>query len=345
MAIKKKGGPQTVAGKAISAKNSTKHGLTTQTPSSPKEKEIVNGYIQDLTAHYKPESPLERIQIERIAICKAKLDRLYEVERVQLELATKKFIEDPNPILDQIDMAKGLDRGMVMELIKYGEVTLPCKLKDKDLEIICEEVLYCSDSVIKESDLEIYLPNLSNFLKSYEPIYLSDIDSGLIKRLDLVAQRIKNALTKKGGYFEKYQDLLTVVARLREQSQPVAPAPSEDDLAFDKFIKEKKGAREIQGQKRQQNQKQLVAAVTSEQPIDQDKFTQQLGLFEELLRVRNLSLVIYKQYQAIKDLMIEGVVLPQRDSDLLMRYQTTLDRRLSTAIGELLHLQSKRIPS
>jgi hypothetical protein len=38
---------------------------------------------------------------------------------------------------------------------------------------------------------------------------------------------------------------------------------------------------------------------------------------------------------------VGGVVWPQAESDLFMRYQTALDRRLSTAIGELLHLQSR----
>jgi hypothetical protein len=40
----------------------------------------------------------------------------------------------------------------------------------------------------------------------------------------------------------------------------------------------------------------------------------------------------------MKELMIQGIVLPQQESALFMRYQATLDRRLSTAIGELLHL-------
>ena len=50
------------------------------------------------------------------------------------------------------------------------------------------------------------------------------------------------------------------------------------------------------------------------------------------------------QYQEIKDLMLRALSLPVAESDLLMRYQTTLERRLSQAIGELLALQRAKKP-
>ena len=112
------------------SKNSTKHGLSTQTPSSSKEREVVSHYVEELTAYYKPHSPLEKLQIERIAICRAKLDRLYEVELVQLELATEKFNKNPDLVLDQIDSAVGVAKGMVKELIQDGIIYLPCSLTD-----------------------------------------------------------------------------------------------------------------------------------------------------------------------------------------------------------------------
>jgi hypothetical protein len=50
------------------------------------------------------------------------------------------------------------------------------------------------------------------------------------------------------------------------------------------------------------------------------------------------------QYQEIKDFMLRALSLPVAESDLLMRYQTTLERRLSSAIGELLALQRAKKP-
>ena len=172
---KKRGGPQTIAGKAISSKNSTKYGLTSSKPSSLKEQEVVQAYVQELTTHYKPASPLEKLQIERIAICKVKLDRLYEVEQIQLELATEKFRQDPSQILDRISSATGTVRGMVKELIEYGEITLPCDLKDKELDLICEEIIHHRKNILKESDFKTYWPNLTVFLTKYDSIGVSGI--------------------------------------------------------------------------------------------------------------------------------------------------------------------------
>ena len=42
--------------------------------------------------------------------------------------------------------------------------------------------------------------------------------------------------------------------------------------------------------------------------------------------------------------MLRALSLPVAESDLLMRYQTTLQRRLSHAIGELLALQRAKKP-
>jgi hypothetical protein len=50
---------------------------------------------------------------------------------------------------------------------------------------------------------------------------------------------------------------------------------------------------------------------------------------------------VHEHFKKTKELMAKAVTLPQSESDLLMRYQTTLERRFSTAIGELLHLQGK----
>ena len=70
-------GPKTLEGKARSSQNSTKHGLTTAIPSNDAEKALVASYIKELVEYYEPASPLEKLQIERIAICRAKLANLY----------------------------------------------------------------------------------------------------------------------------------------------------------------------------------------------------------------------------------------------------------------------------
>ena len=50
----------------------------------------------------------------------------------------------------------------------------------------------------------------------------------------------------------------------------------------------------------------------------------------------------YAQYQQTRDLLLHALALPSSEAELLLRHQTTLERRLSQAIGELLELQRRR---
>jgi len=70
----------------------------------------------------------------------------------------------------------------------------------------------------------------------------------------------------------------------------------------------------------------------------------QLKQFLDLHKSYQKAQGISVQYQEIKNLMLRALSLPVAESDLLMRYQTTLERRLSSAIGELLALQRAKKP-
>lgn len=337
MATKKKGGPQTQAGKAVAAKNSIKYGLTSSKPSTPKEKSVVQAHIEELTSYYKPESPLEKLQIERIAICKAKLDRLYEVEEIQLQLATEKFARDPDQILDQIDSATGIIRGMVKEQINYGVITLPCKLTDQSLELICEEISGFRKKILRESDFEIYWPHLTRYLRAYELI-----TDSLIKKLEVISEKIEHLLNSKDEYRERFKDLTEIIFKATQQFKPEPDPPTEHEIALDCYLQQQKEARDAEKLRRRSTKPAPELVVPEEPLIDQATLSRQLQAFTEILESRNASRDVYEQYMSIKELMIRGVTLPQKESDLLMRYQTALDRRLSTAMGELLHLQSRR---
>lgn len=72
-------GPKSAAGKAKSSMNALSHGLTS-TRVMPDEVQMVEEFAKELTDFYKPESPLEVLQIQRIAFCRAKLARLIDIE-------------------------------------------------------------------------------------------------------------------------------------------------------------------------------------------------------------------------------------------------------------------------
>jgi len=97
---KRSGGPKTAQGKVRSSKNATSHGLTSMAPSNSTEKALVDSYSKELIEYYKPESPLEQLQIRRIAICRAKLAYLYDLEQVKLSLDAKELESQPEKILE-----------------------------------------------------------------------------------------------------------------------------------------------------------------------------------------------------------------------------------------------------
>jgi cell fate (sporulation/competence/biofilm development) regulator YlbF (YheA/YmcA/DUF963 family) len=77
---------------------------------------------------------------------------------------------------------------------------------------------------------------------------------------------------------------------------------------------------------------------------DIDIIKEHLGQFIDLHKSYQKANRIAVQYQEMKNLMLRALSLPVAESDLLMRYQTTLERRLSQAIGELLELQRAKKP-
>ena len=64
-----------------------------------------------------------------------------------------------------------------------------------------------------------------------------------------------------------------------------------------------------------------------------------LNLFGELLSAYRRAEKIVAHYEKSKALIVKSLVLPQTEADLLLRYQTTWERRLSTEVGEFIELR------
>lgn len=75
--VKKGGGSKSPGGRQASSQNAKKHGLSLERASDPAERELVQIYLDELLDYYSPQSPLERMQLERVALCRAKLARQY----------------------------------------------------------------------------------------------------------------------------------------------------------------------------------------------------------------------------------------------------------------------------
>lgn len=317
---KPKGGPSTAAGKAKSSQNSLKNGLTTMNITSSEEKRMVEDYVAELMSYYQPESPLEKLQIQRIAICRAKLARLYEVEQVRLELTQKNLENNPEKIFQEMGVGKGLLRAMALEGLRREVITLPCDLSIDDLESIAYEVDHFHGALKSEKDLEDYFPHLVQFLMQYSAKGLNK-DSSLLEKFEVVVRRIHKTMRNDiyfgliGQVFEDH--LQSTEKSSKTEPQDVIDLMKELDPAY-------------------------VAPEPVQSHIDLRQLQSLLPLFVCLKGALKDAYDLIERFNATKSLLAQSTLLPQGEADLLMRYQTTLERRLSSSVGELLELQKRR---
>jgi len=336
---KRSGGPKTAQGKARSSKNATSHGLTSMVPSNSNEKALVDSYTQELTDYYKPESPLEQLQIWRIAMCRAKLAYLYDLEQVKLSLAAKELESQPEKILEKIPGATGLAMGMAKEFITSGEIHLPCRLDLSLLEAICEEIHQMHGVIENKHQFARALPRLTKYLNSYPVVGLNNT-SQWMEKLAAISKDLKMTDEKGDTYAGKFEEIIKGYLRSRKYEdllEKEARRPGLEEL--ERYQEERRIARGEKPRKIEPTPKVDPDAI-----VDMEAISQQLKQFLNLHKSYQRAQEIAVQYQGIKDLMLRALSLPAEESDLLMRYQTTLERRLSQAIGELLALQRAKKP-
>jgi hypothetical protein len=337
---KRSGGPKTLQGKARSSKNATSHGLTSVAPSNPNEKALVDSYSKELIEYYKPGSPLEQLQIQRIAICRAKLAYLYDLEQVKLALVAKELELQPEKILGKIPGATGLAMGMAIEFITSGEIHLPCRLDPPLLEAICDEIKQMSGVIENKHQFARALPKLTKYLNAYPVVGLNNTNQWM-EKLVAVSKDLDRALVMgenhSGELDEFFRTYLVGKKYLDQLAEEAAKSES------DEFDQLQEDARIRRGQKPRKIEPTTPSnpdAITDLKTV-QKELNQFLLLFKAYQQAQNLL----PQYLEIKDLMLRALSLPAAESDLLMRYQTTLERRLSQAIGELLVLQRAKSPN
>ncbi len=159
------GGPKTAKGKRASSQNALVHGATSNNAISVGQKALVEQYVRELTTYYKPDSPLEKMQIQRISLYKAKLDALYELEQVKLQIASEDLKRTPELVMQKIAAGGDLNQAFAETLSKGRELELPMGLTPESLAHIASEINAIGGKLDSEDDLNIALPNLSLFIK------------------------------------------------------------------------------------------------------------------------------------------------------------------------------------
>lgn len=299
-------GPRTAKGKQVSSQNALVHGATSNKVTSAVQQSLVEQYEKDLTAYYKPESPLEKMQIQRIALCKAKLDALYELEHVKLQIATEDLMRSPKIIMQKIGAGDDLAQAIAETIIEQRDLDLPMGLNPELLQVISSEINVMGGQLEIGDDLNLVLPSLHRFLNESADKLKSKPYEALLR----IGKSINAMFNERGLLDYKLRELLQSLKKARQKE-----IYGEDSVNF-------------------------AITESNEEP-------NLTNIQEALNGITRLNLVVArayelsKQFTRMQDLMLRSMTLSGEESDRFLRYQTTWERRLSSAIGELLALQAK----
>ena len=126
-----KGGPVTKAGKKVSSRNSTTHGLTAKRWSNSTEQENYHAFLAALIVDFQPKTVIEHTLIEKLADTRTRLDRFHHVEDALFTLAQERA-ESPDHVVNSFGVVD--DQGVLEELsdhsfgIPYRYDPIPKKL-------------------------------------------------------------------------------------------------------------------------------------------------------------------------------------------------------------------------
>ena len=284
---KKSGGPVSVAGKAISAKNAIKHGATTTGFINDQEENRYKGLLHDLKAHYKFDNPLINLQLERIAKVTVQLERIQNIIDATFQKCRAE-IHVESKLMGELNMSA--DQQLAVTLDKL----LPDNTDEKLEGMILAESI----------GLSLSKPETFEDLMKYAPTICQDIYNNAIKKEKSVKDYVNGMIKKFDDKPNQYSNYDIRVVAPNGIKKPITLLPLEesflelDNDALPGLIKWK--LHEI----REANE-------------EKTKLTD----FKRLLPIA------------------ERATTPDLDHlDKLMRYQTTLQRQLSTTIGELIAL-------
>lgn len=317
-----KRGPNTPEGKLASSKNSKKHGLTSKKLHDPAEMQLILQHEKEITDYYQPVSPFAKILSHQIASYVVKSKRLKEIEALELQQKVYELENNPHLILDSMKHVKGTEKGMLLELILFKEIKLPCGLTNEILRDIVTEIHQFYGVIQSEDDVFKAFPKLVTFLNAqsyFKEHELMSID----EKLRIISDRIQSALNEGDKYAQYFRSIFD-----RAQKPDVPEEMTEHEAQVMEYV------RQNQEQRNEKYARHRDVKPVQKKFAPHATFIGMLQRFNELFIALCLALKAKKAYDQMKDFMIKSVALSAERSDLLMRYQTTADRGLSRLIGE-----------
>jgi hypothetical protein len=340
------GGPKTPTGKAIASKNATKHNLRSEKPATALEQQNIVAYAHQLVEHYETTDPLEILQLERIALYRKKLATVYQAELASAQLGHAALENNPRAIVQEMSHLSDVARSRLLEYLDKGQWLAPCGLSIPMLDDITREIACLDVNLQSNADLERYLPALANFLREY---HSHRVDSAAVLSMQLaaVAKRLEGMIEQGIEFRVKIDDAVDLIRQIgaeeerREKEREKEKEPDEFDLHIAQLQAELRAKMKV---KPKPKPKSVVAE--SDPPIEpfpnEEEVKKQLKLFTKLQKDMISAIAALPQFESTKALRLQILALPNAGTDVLLRYQTTWERRLSAAIGEFLELRKRR---
>jgi hypothetical protein len=224
----------------------------------------------------------------------------------------------PEIVFKEMGIADGLSKSMALEAIRHGVITLPCDLPEVDLQAIATEVDRFYGELKGDADFQKAFPTLCQFINSFTPTGMKESLS-ILEKLEIVLKRIYQVVRHK-IYLGKLDNYFADMYGDKDSKT------SDDD---------------VETLMRQINP-DYVSPPVIKRVMTFERVVGYLQLFGYLSSTVRDARYLIARYEATKSLLVQSTLLPQDQADLFMRYQTTLERRLSNGIGELLELQKRR---
>lgn len=268
--------------------------------------------MTQLADYYRPQSPLEHLQIKRIARCAAQLETLHIAELAKTELARHQSQASNAQIMLHFAQYSPSAQHMALQIIEQSEVPPPFGLTDQVLDQICLEINTFTGVLETEAHLAVAFPILCQFLRS-------------------------TRITNYHGPFALDHRLWAVATLLRTTLQDAAPVPPTKDNQVDQLLRKIQTDNALKDSLLAGVRPIMVGAPYQAQVLDD------FSVFTQLQHYRRHARAIAAQFDQFKSLVAASATMPAAEADRIMSKQTTVERQLSHAVTELLQIQSQTL--
>lgn len=291
-------GPRTASGKVRSSQNAVMHGATSPKLLTDAEKRTYAIFLSELQAEYTSKNPLVRMQLERIARLKVQLDRIQDVIDASFE-AERRSKPNFERASDILNLTESERSQMARWLIDRMQGEKPEGLVDTDLLTVSLEL----------SEIDEY--GLLTTHEDFE-LYLPSFSKYII---DQAAERDQPL----GDYLSTRQIDPTKFEDPPKGKKLPAPNKFTFKILFPDAPMEPK------------HQPELGDVSVKTLQLSAAWFRLETWEFmKKIFRMREMS--------ALAEVTQDAALPDPEKLDRLMRYQTTINRQLSSAMGELLEL-------